>query len=280
MVQVSKTYAGQTRPALSSFDLTIEPGEFLVLVGPSGCGKSTALRSIAGLEEVDTGEIWIGDRNVTHIPPRDRDIAMVFQNYALYPHMTVYDNLAFGLKLRKTPKPEIDQRVREAAGMLGLDPYLARKPRALSGGERQRVALGRALVRKPKVFLFDEPLSNLDAQLRMQLRAELKKLHEQLRATFVYVTHDQAEAMTLSDRVVVMNHGEVQQVAPPRELYKQPANTFVATFFGAPPINLLRPELLGLTAPREGLLVGIRPEDVVLTSEQASLGVVEGKVYL
>jgi multiple sugar transport system ATP-binding protein len=236
---LTKTYAGADRPALSNFNLDVKPGEFLVLVGPSGCGKSTALRSIAGLEEPDSGSIWIGEREVTHLPPRDRDIAMVFQNYALYPHMTVYDNLAFGLKLRKTPKEEINQRVREAAETLGLTRYLASKPKALSGGERQRVALGRALVRRPSVFLFDEPLSNLDAQLRVQIRAELHRLHQQLTATMIYVTHDQLEAMTLGDRIAVLSAGVLQQVDAPLEVYERPANRFVAGFLGSPSMNFL-----------------------------------------
>ncbi len=240
LVGVSKTYAGSDRPALSGLSLDVAPGEFLVLVGPSGCGKSTALRSIAGLEDVDAGAVWIGDRDVTAVPPRDRDIAMVFQNYALYPHMTVYDNLAFGLKLRKTPKPEIDRRVREAAETLGLTRYLDRKPRALSGGERQRVALGRALVRRPRVFLFDEPLSNLDAQLRVQMRAELHRLHQQVTATMIYVTHDQVEAMTLGDRIAVLMGGILQQVDTPLGLYRRPANRFVAGFIGSPAMNFLK----------------------------------------
>jgi multiple sugar transport system ATP-binding protein len=234
---LSKTYEGQDKPALSNLSLEVEEGEFLVLVGPSGCGKSTALRSIAGLEEADEGEIWIGDRNVTHVPPRDRDIAMVFQNYALYPHMTVYDNLAFGLKLRKTAKDEIDRRVRETAELLGITRYLDRKPRALSGGERQRVALGRALVRRPKVFLFDEPLSNLDAQLRVHMRAELHRIHQDLDATMIYVTHDQVEAMTLGDRIAILRAGLLQQVDRPLDVYEKPVNRFVAGFLGSPSMN-------------------------------------------
>jgi multiple sugar transport system ATP-binding protein len=237
---VTKTYEGQERPALKDLSLDVVPGEFLVLVGPSGCGKSTALRSIAGLEEPDEGQIWIGDRDVTHVPPRDRDIAMVFQNYALYPHMTVFDNLAFGLKLRKTPKPEIATRVKETAALLGLERYLDRKPRALSGGERQRVALGRALVRRPKVFLFDEPLSNLDAQLRVQMRAELHRIHQEFGATMVYVTHDQVEAMTLGDRIAILRGGLLQQVDAPLAVYERPANKFVAGFLGSPSMNFAR----------------------------------------
>ena len=236
---LTKTYAGHDRPALDHLDLDVAPGEFLVLVGPSGCGKSTALRSIAGLEEPDSGTIQIGEREVTHVPPRDRDIAMVFQNYALYPHMTVYDNLAFGLKLRKTPKDEVDRRVREAAETLGITRYLDRKPKALSGGERQRVALGRALVRRPAVFLFDEPLSNLDAQLRVQMRSELHRIHQTLAATMIYVTHDQVEAMTLGDRIAVLSAGVLQQVDAPLAVYERPANRFVAGFLGSPSMNFL-----------------------------------------
>ena len=236
---LGKTYEGQDRPALSDFTLDVAEGEFLVLVGPSGCGKSTALRSIAGLEVPDTGSVWIGGKDVTETPPRDRNIAMVFQNYALYPHMSVYDNLAFGLKLRKTPKDEIDLRVKEAATLLGLERYLDRKPKALSGGERQRVALGRALVRRPAVFLFDEPLSNLDAQLRVHMRAELHKLHQRLDATMIYVTHDQVEAMTLGDRIAVLKAGVLQQVDAPLAVYDRPVNKFVAGFLGSPSMNFV-----------------------------------------
>ncbi len=225
--------------AVRDANLSVESREFLVIVGPSGCGKSTLLRMIAGLEEVTSGEIWIGDRMVNGVPPKDRDIAMVFQNYALYPHMTVYDNLAFGLRLRKYNKKEIDQRVREAAGILGITQYLDRKPKALSGGERQRVAVGRAIVRKPIVFLFDEPLSNLDAKMRVLMRTEIRKLHLKLQATMIYVTHDQTEAMTMSDRIVVMNKTEIQQVADPLTVYEHPANKFVASFIGSPPMNFL-----------------------------------------
>jgi multiple sugar transport system ATP-binding protein len=223
--------------------LTVEDRQFVVLVGPSGCGKSTTLRMIAGLETITSGEIHIGGRLVNDVAPRDRDIAMVFQNYALYPHMTVYKNMAFALKLRGTPRAEIDRRVGEAAAILGLTDYLDRKPAALSGGQRQRVALGRAIVRQPQVFLFDEPLSNLDARMRVQMRAELARLHRQLRATMIYVTHDQVEAMTLGDRVVVMNEGVVQQVDAPLDLYDRPANRFVAGFIGSPPMNLIEGEL-------------------------------------
>ena len=225
--------------AVHDVSLEVGDGEFVVLVGPSGCGKSTTLRMIAGLESVTGGTIRIGDRVVNDVAPKDRDIAMVFQNYALYPHMTVFDNMAFGLKLRKFPRAEIDERVRQAAGVLGLDAVLDRKPKALSGGQRQRVALGRAIVRKPAVFLFDEPLSNLDAKLRVQTRTEISKLHRDLGATMVYVTHDQVEAMTMGDRIVVLDAGHVQQVAPPLTLYDRPANRFVAGFIGSPAMNFV-----------------------------------------
>ena len=226
-------------PVVRGIDLEIADHEFVVLVGPSGCGKSTTLRMIAGLEEITDGEISIGGRIVNDVPPRDRDIAMVFQNYALYPHMTVFDNMAFGLKLRGTPKAEIKVRVDEAARMLDIVPLLARKPKALSGGQRQRVAMGRAIVRQPKVFLFDEPLSNLDAKLRVQMRTEIKRVHQLVPTTTVYVTHDQVEAMTLADRVVVMNGGIIEQVGPPQELYHHPRTRFVAGFIGSPGMNLL-----------------------------------------
>jgi multiple sugar transport system ATP-binding protein len=223
--------------AVKDVNLQIRDKEFVVLVGPSGCGKTTTLRMVAGLEEITGGEIMIGDRVVNDLPPKDRDIAMVFQNYALYPHMTVYDNMAFGLKMRKFPKAEIAKRVGEAAEILGIQELLKRKPRQLSGGQRQRVAVGRAIVRHPQVFLFDEPLSNLDAKLRVQMRVELKRLHERLETTAIYVTHDQVEAMTLGDRVVVMKDGWVQQVGEPLELYGKPANRFVAGFIGSPAMN-------------------------------------------
>jgi multiple sugar transport system ATP-binding protein len=223
--------------AVKDVNLNIRDKEFVVLVGPSGCGKSTTLRMVAGLEEISGGEITIGDRVVNDLPPKDRDIAMVFQNYALYPHMTVYDNMAFGLKMRKFPKTEIAQRVKDAAEILGIHDLLKRKPRQLSGGQRQRVAVGRAIVRHPQVFLFDEPLSNLDAKLRVQMRVELKRLHDRLETTAIYVTHDQVEAMTLGDRVVVMKDGWVQQVGEPLELYGKPANRFVAGFIGSPAMN-------------------------------------------
>ncbi|MDD3429222.1 MAG: sn-glycerol-3-phosphate ABC transporter ATP-binding protein UgpC [Oscillospiraceae bacterium] len=225
--------------AVSDFNLEIEDKEFIILVGPSGCGKSTTLRMIAGLEEISKGELYIGDRLVNDVPPKDRDIAMVFQNYALYPHMTVYKNMAFGLELRKTPKDEIDKRVREAARVLDIEHLLDRKPKALSGGQRQRVALGRAMVRNPAVFLLDEPLSNLDAKLRTAMRTEIIKLHQKLGTTFVYVTHDQTEAMTMGDRIVVMKDGLVQQVNTPQYLYDFPVNMFVAGFIGSPQMNFL-----------------------------------------
>ena len=238
-----KTYAEKNGPgvrAVNSINLTVEDREFMVLVGPSGCGKSTTLRMIAGLEEITGGTITIDGRVVNNVLPKDRDIAMVFQNYALYPHMSVYDNMAFGLKLRKFPKAEIDARVREAATMLGLTDYLERKPKALSGGQRQRVAVGRAIVRKPKVFLFDEPLSNLDAMMRVSTRTEISKLHARLGATMIYVTHDQIEAMTMGDRICVMKDGNIMQVAEPLELYNRPENMFVAGFIGSPPMNFFK----------------------------------------
>ena len=225
--------------AVRDVSLTINDKEFVVLVGPSGCGKSTTLRMVAGLEEITKGTIKIGERVVNDVPPKDRDIAMVFQNYALYPHMSVYDNMAFGLKLRKFPKPEIQQRVQEAAVLLGIQELLQRKPRALSGGQRQRVAVGRAIVRKPQVFLFDEPLSNLDAKLRVAMRAELKKLHDRLQATVIYVTHDQVEAMTMGDRIVIMKDGLIHQVGAPLEVYAHPQNQFVAGFIGSPSMNFI-----------------------------------------
>jgi multiple sugar transport system ATP-binding protein len=236
--KVVKEYDGGVQ-AVKGIDLDIADHEFVVLVGPSGCGKSTTLRMIAGLEEITGGEIWIDGDVVNDVPPRDRDIAMVFQNYALYPHMSVFDNMAFGLKLRKFPKDEIKRRVDEAARILDIVPLLDRKPRALSGGQRQRVAMGRAIVRNPKVFLFDEPLSNLDAKLRVQMRTEIKKVHQTVRTTTVYVTHDQIEAMTLADRVVVMNHGIIEQVGTPNELYHHPATRFVAGFIGSPAMNFM-----------------------------------------
>ncbi len=235
---VSKIYPGNVL-AVDDVSIDIQDGEFIVLVGPSGCGKSTTLRMVAGLEEITSGTISIGDRVVNDVPPKDRDIAMVFQNYALYPHMSVYKNMAFGLKLRKFPKSEIDERIQNAAKILGIEPLLERKPKALSGGQRQRVALGRAIVRDPKCFLFDEPLSNLDAKLRVQTRAELKSLHHRLKTTTIYVTHDQEEAMTLGDRVVVMANTKVQQCADPLTVYNAPVNRFVAGFVGMPPMNFI-----------------------------------------
>lgn len=225
--------------AVSDFNLEIEDKEFIIFVGPSGCGKSTTLRMIAGLEEISGGELLIGEKLMNDVAPKDRDIAMVFQNYALYPHMTVYDNMAFGLKLRKTPKSEIDKRVQEAAKMLELEPLLDRKPKMLSGGQRQRVAMGRAIVREPKVFLMDEPLSNLDAKLRVQMRTVIAKLHQRLQTTFVYVTHDQTEAMTLGTRIVVLKDGVIQQVDSPQNLYYKPQNLFVAGFIGSPQMNFI-----------------------------------------
>jgi multiple sugar transport system ATP-binding protein len=283
-VSVSKVY-GNSQRAVDRVSLAVEPGEFLVLVGPSGCGKTSLLRMIAGLEEITEGEIRIADRKVNDLPPKDRNIAMVFQNYALYPHMTVRENMAFGLELRKRPKEEIERRVRETAAMLGLEPMLGRRPRELSGGERQRVALGRAMVRDPEVFLFDEPLSNLDAKLRVQMRGEIHRMHQRLSATMVYVTHDQVEALTLGERIAVLRAGKLQQVADPHTLYHHPANQFVAGFVGSPPMNFLPAEvassgavtvagsaaftpnpapasLLGRAGRR--VTLGIRPEDLAL----------------
>jgi multiple sugar transport system ATP-binding protein len=270
------------RVVVPDLSLSVADGEFLVLVGPSGCGKSTALRMVAGLEEITAGRLLIGDRVVNHLAPGDRDVAMVFQSYALYPHMTVYDNLAFGLRNVRTPAAEIDGRVAEAARMLDLGGLLRRKPRQLSGGERQRVALGRAIVRNPAVFLMDEPLSNLDAKLRVATRAEILKLHQRLASTVVYVTHDQVEAMTMGSRIAVLDHGELQQVGSPEELYTRPANLFVAGFIGSPAMNLLpvtgsvadgrlragdlvieaEPAVVALVAQRGGLVAGFRPESL------------------
>jgi sn-glycerol 3-phosphate transport system ATP-binding protein len=257
----------------------IADGEFVVIVGPSGCGKSTLLRMVAGLEEISGGEIAIGGRVVNHVEPSERDIAMVFQNYALYPHMSVYDNMAYGLKIAKVPKPEIEQRVQKAAKILELGGLLDRKPRQLSGGQRQRVAMGRAIVRQPAVYLFDEPLSNLDAKLRAQTRLEIQKLHRELGVTSLFVTHDQVEAMTLAERMIVMNAGRIEQIGTPEQVYQQPATTFVAGFIGSPPMNLLPGEAasgrftvggvvleLPRPAPREGaLLLGARPEHIDLS---------------
>lgn len=240
---IVKVYGGDVT-AVADFNLEIEHGEFVVLVGPSGCGKSTTLRMIAGLEEISEGTVEIGDRVVNDVPPKDRDIAMVFQNYALYPHMTVYDNMAFGLKLKKFKKAEIEARVREAAEILDIDQLLERRPKALSGGQRQRVAVGRAIVRKPEVFLFDEPLSNLDAKMRVQMRVEINRLHAKLATTMIYVTHDQIEAMTMGDRIVVMKDGLIQQVADPITLYDRPVNRFVASFIGTPPMNFFEGKIM------------------------------------
>ncbi|MBX3540113.1 MAG: sn-glycerol-3-phosphate ABC transporter ATP-binding protein UgpC [Chelatococcus sp.] len=267
-----------------AIDLAIHDGEFIVLVGPSGCGKSTSLRMLAGLEDVSGGEIRIDGRVVNEVEPRDRDIAMVFQDYALYPHMSVYENMAFSLQYRKVPKREIDKRVREAAAVLGLDPYLNRRPKQLSGGQRQRVAMGRAIVRKPQVFLFDEPLSNLDAKLRGSMRIEMKKLHQRLGVTTVYVTHDQVEAMTLADRVVVMNGGHIEQIGTPDEVYHAPASLFVAGFIGAPTMNLIPGRVEGRGLRLDGtdaivplnadseegarVVFGLRPEDVEVVEER------------
>jgi multiple sugar transport system ATP-binding protein len=261
--RVAKVYPDGTR-AVSDMSLGIEDGEFVVLVGPSGCGKTTALRMVAGLEEISEGVLRIGDRVVNHVPSRDRDIAMVFQSYALYPHLSVYDNIAFGLKLRKEKKAEIDTRVQEAARILGLEPYLKRKPRALSGGQRQRVAMGRAIVRRPQAFLMDEPLSNLDAKLRVQTRAEIARIQDDLGVTTIYVTHDQIEAMTMGDRVAVMRKGQLQQVASPQELYDRPVNLFVGGFIGSPAMNLVEATL---EASNGTLHASVGEERIAISSE-------------
>ena len=256
--KVSIRYPGAERPTVQDLDLQIADGEFLVLVGPSGCGKSTTLRALAGLEPVESGHLLIDGKDVTGVEPGDRDIAMVFQNYALYPHLSVAKNMGFALKLAKMPQSEIRQRVQNAAEMLGLEEFLDRKPKDLSGGQRQRVAMGRAIVRDPKVFLMDEPLSNLDAKLRVQTRAELAALQRRLGTTTVYVTHDQVEAMTMGDRVAVLKDGILQQVAPPRELYDAPVNEFVAGFIGSPSMNLF---------PSDGVTLGVRPEAMRVVAE-------------
>ena len=281
---VSKTYPNGHK-ALFSVDVEINDGEFVVLVGPSGCGKSTLMRMIAGLEDVTGGDISIDGTCVNEADPADRNIAMVFQNYALYPHMTVYNNMAYGLKNRGTPKDEIEKRVTDAAKLLGIEEYLPRSPRQLSGGQRQRVAMGRAIVRKPSVFLFDEPLSNLDAKLRNQMRVEIRKLQRSLEVTTVYVTHDQVEAMTMADRIVVLNAGKVEQIGTPSEIYHQPASTFVAEFIGSPPMNLLNASHDGKGTitladgqsvsttkkdlPSGEILLGIRPEKIELTARKS-----------
>src|SRR5471032_1718580 len=274
---VRKTYAGGF-DAIKGINLEVADGQFCVLVGPSGCGKSTLLRMVAGLETITGGEIDIGGRIVNTIEPAERDIAMVFQNYALYPHMSVYNNMAYGLRNRGMPKPEIDTRVQEAARILEIGAMLDRKPRQLSGGQRQRVAMGRAIVRQPKVFLFDEPLSNLDAKLRIAMRVEIRKLQRRLKTTAIYVTHDQLEAMTLADILVVMNGGQVEQIGNPLEIYQKPATTFVASFIGAPPMNLmpLRADEIKAQFAGDGRaagILGVRPEDFVISSDTIAGGI-------
>src|SRR5882757_6537985 len=286
----SCVYPGADRPAVDKLNLDIQDGEFLVLVGPSGCGKSTSLRMLAGLEEVTAGTIRIGERDVTHLPPKDRDIAMVFQNYALYPHMTVAENMGFALKIAGTPKAEIRQRVEEAAKILDLEPYLGRKPKALSGGQRQRVAMGRAIVRQPQVFLMDEPLSNLDAKLRVQTRTQIASLQRRLGVTTVYVTHDQTEALTMGDRIAVLKDGVLQQVGTPRDLYEAPTNVFVAGFIGSPAMNLFTADVVDggikfgsavakverdilLRATGSKVTIGVRPEDVKIAKSGDGLQV-------
>jgi len=288
--KATRLYPGSTRPAVDQIDLEVADGEFLVLVGPSGCGKSTTLRMLAGLEEVNSGRILIGDRDVTDVPPKDRDIAMVFQNYALYPHMTVAENMGFALKIAGVNKEERASRVLEAAKLLDLEPYLARKPKALSGGQRQRVAMGRAIVRQPQVFLMDEPLSNLDAKLRVQTRTQIASLQRRLGVTTVYVTHDQTEALTMGDRIAVLKDGVLQQVGTPRDLYEAPQNVFVAGFIGSPAMNLFDAdvvdgglkfgtavakvdrETLGETKAKK-VTIGIRPEDVKVAKSGEGLPV-------
>jgi len=287
MQGLGKVYTGNVR-AVQDIDLDIADGEFVVLVGPSGCGKSTLLRMVAGLETITEGTLRIGDRVVNSLEPADRDIAMVFQNYALYPHMTVYNNLAYGLRNRGVPKVEIDRRVREAAQMLEIGAFLDRKPRALSGGQRQRVAMGRALVREPAAFLFDEPLSNLDAKLRVQMRVEIKQLQRRLGTTSLYVTHDQLEALTLADRLVVLNGGRIEQVGTPMEVYSRPMTLFVAQFIGSPSMNLLSLDYLRQAGNAELLralpaatdIVGIRPDDMYLAPPEAGCVTVTGILEL
>lgn len=302
---IYKIYDGDVT-AVNNFNLEIEDKEFIIFVGPSGCGKSTTLRMIAGLEDISKGDLFIGDKLVTDIEPKDRDIAMVFQNYALYPHMSVYDNMAFALKLRNVSKEEIDLKIKEAAKILDLEPFLNRKPKALSGGQRQRVALGRAIVRKPKVFLMDEPLSNLDAKLRVQMRTEITKLHQTLGTTFIYVTHDQTEAMTMGTRIVVMNKGVIQQVDTPQNIYNYPQNKFVASFIGSPQMNFIDgevikeshqifilvakdkihiPEKLGQKLSTLGyvgkkITLGIRPEDIKETDSTVIDSKIEGIIEM
>ena len=303
--KIKKVYEGNV-VAVHEMDLEVKDKEFVVLVGPSGCGKSTTLRMIAGLEEITAGELFIDEQRVNDVAPKDRDIAMVFQNYALYPHMSVYENMAFGLKLRKLPKHEIDERVREAASILGIEEYLDRKPKALSGGQRQRVAVGRAIVRKPKVFLFDEPLSNLDAKLRVQMRTEISKLHQRLEATMIYVTHDQTEAMTMGDQIVLMKDGFVQQIETPLEIYAKPVNKFVAGFIGSPAMNFFEGVIEkgksltfvekggGLSLPilkkdqsrlrhhvGKELILGLRPEQIAIAgSRSAGAAKTKAKVHV
>ena len=298
---ICKVYDGGVK-AVNDVNIDIHDKEFVVLVGPSGCGKSTTLRMVAGLEDISSGELYIDGKLVNDVPPKDRDIAMVFQNYALYPHMTVYDNMAFGLKIRKFPKEEIDARVREAAKILDIEELLDRKPKALSGGQRQRVAVGRAIVRKPKVFLFDEPLSNLDAKLRVQMRAEISGLHHSLQATMLYVTHDQVEALTMADKIVVMKLGVIQQIGGPLELYNNPDNKFVAGFIGSPPMNFMVCDVMKedediyvhegdfrlKVTPKQAKLLkdyvgkqvtfGIRPEDVAYEKKSVDGQTIDGKV--
>jgi len=293
--QLNKTFPGGVR-AVQEVDLDIPDGEFVVLVGPSGCGKSTTLRMIAGLEDITSGEIYIGDRLVNNVAPGQRDIAMVFQNYALYPHMSVYQNMAFGLKMRRTPKREIQKRVTQAAQILSIEDLMKRRPRELSGGQRQRVALGRAIVRDPQVFLFDEPLSNLDAKLRVQMRAEISSLHQRLKTTMIYVTHDQVEAMTLGDQIVLMNGGVIQQVDSPLDIYNRPVNRFVGTFIGSPAMNIIPGDVrsgkfyfkdissangsgprgqgpieLGSDIPDGPVVIGVRPEDLLTEPTEFAL---------
>jgi multiple sugar transport system ATP-binding protein len=282
---LNKIYPGGHH-AVRDVNLEIADGEFVVLVGPSGCGKSTTLRMVAGLEEVTSGEIYIGDRLVNDVAPGQRDIAMVFQNYALYPHMSVYQNMAFGLKMRRTAKPQIEKRVKDAAAILSIETLLDRRPRELSGGQRQRVALGRAIVREPKVFLFDEPLSNLDAKLRVQMRAEIARLHQRLKTTVIYVTHDQVEAMTLGQRIVLMDRGVIQQVDAPMNIYHRPANRFVGSFIGSPAMNFFTGEVqdgafrfaggrsipVDSAIPNGAATLGVRPEDLVSGGDGLPLG--------